>query len=319
MTAASPRVAMVLAAGRGLRMRPLSDAIPKPALPLPGGPVVASAVRLAASSGIRRVVVNCWHLAHHMRRAIGESALPAVDLQVSLEDQLMGTAGGLALARDRGLLDDQGSVLVLNGDGILDSNLRPLLDRHVECDHAATLGLLPHPDPSRWSRVCLDSGGLVTAIQRPGQPQQEERPLVYPGAMVVSRRALDTVPVTPSEIPDLIWGPALATGRLGGTVLSGSWREIGTPEDYLSAVLHLVGTQPVIDSTAEVAASARLGAAFIGRRSTIHENTEIIDSVVAEGAVVREGARVVRSVLLGPVEVTGGETIIDQMQAASSG
>jgi NDP-sugar pyrophosphorylase family protein len=319
MTVAPPRVAMVLAAGRGLRMRPLSDAMPKPALPLPGGPVVASATRLAAASGAQRIVVNCWHLADHMRRALGEVALPDIHLELSPERELMGTAGGLALARDRGLLDDRGPVLVINGDGILDATLQPMLDRHAFGKDLVTLGLLPHPDPSRWSRVCLGPGGLVTGILAPGIPQPGERPFVYPGAMVVSRPALDAIPVTPCETPDRIWWPALAEGRLGGSMVTGSWREIGTPEDYLSAVLHLLGGRKVVDPTAEVAPSARLHAAYAGRHSRIHENTEITDSVVTEGAIVREGARVVRSVLLGAVEAPVGEIIIEEIRAASLG
>jgi NDP-sugar pyrophosphorylase family protein len=318
MTAEPPRIAMVLAAGRGLRMRPLSDAVPKPALPLAGGPVVASAVRLAAAAGVRRIVVNCWHLADHMRRAIGEVTLPGIDLELSPERELMGTAGGLALARDRGLLDDRGPVLVINGDGLLDSTLQPMLDRHASDEDLVTLGLMPHPNPSRWSRVCLGSGGLVTGILAPGIPRSGERPFVYPGSMVVSRQSLDAIPATPCETPDRIWWPALAEGRLGGAVVAGDWREIGTPEDYLSAVLHVLGAGKVVDLTAEVARSARLRAAYVGRHSRIHEDTEITESVVAEGAAVREGARVVRSVLLGAVEASVGETIIGEMRASPS-
>jgi len=70
VSAPAVAAAMVLAAGRGERMRPLSDALPKPALPLPNGPVVASALRLAAGAGIRSVTVNLWHLAEEMERAL---------------------------------------------------------------------------------------------------------------------------------------------------------------------------------------------------------------------------------------------------------
>jgi len=317
MTVAPPRVAMVLGAGRGLRMRPLSDVMPKPALPLPEGSVVGSAVRLAARSGVRRVVVNCWHLADQMRRVLGEIALPGIELLVSLETELMGTAGGLALARDRGLLEDRGPVLVLNGDVLFDTTLEPLIAEHADRDHLVTLGLLPHPDPGRWSRVCLEAAGLVTSILPPGVSRAGERPFLYPGAMVVSRRSLNAIPIAKCEIPDHIWRPAQADGRLGGAVIAGSWREIGTPQDYLAAVLHLVGTRQVVHPTAEVAVSARLGAVLIGRGSRIHESTELFDSVVAEGAVVRSGVRVVRSVLLGSVETSAGEAVTDQVRVAA--
>jgi mannose-1-phosphate guanylyltransferase len=317
MNVTFPRIAMVLGAGRGVRMRPLSDVMPKPALPLPEGPVVGSAIQLAAASGVRRVVVNTWHLADRMRLVLGEVSLPGIDLRVSPEPELMGTAGGLALARDRGLLDDRGPVLVINGDGIFDAALEPLINQHADGDHLVTLGLLPHPDPSRWSRVFLDEGGLVTSILPPGTPRPGERPFLYPGAMMLSRRSLDAVPVARCEIPDRIWRPALADGRLGGAVITGRWREIGTPEDYLAVVLSLVSARQLIHPTAQVAESAHLGAVFIGRGCRIHESTEVSDSVIAEGAVVRKGARVVRSVLLGPLETAVDETIIDQVRVAS--
>lgn len=316
MTLAPPRVAMVLAAGRGLRMRPLSDAIPKPALPLPGGPVVASAVRLAASSGVERVVVNCWHLADQMERVIGEIGLPGIHLELSRERELMGTAGGLALARERGLLGQRGTVLVINGDGILEGSLQPLLDRIVVGADLVTLGLLPHPDPRRWSRVCLGAEGSVGGILAPGIPRPHERSFVYPGAMIVSRQALDTIPSRPCEIPDRIWWPALAEGRLGGALLTGSWREIGTPEDYLSTVLLHLDERNAIDPTAEIAPSARLRTAYAGRHARIDDSTEVSHSVIAEGAVVKRGARVVRSVLLGAVETSVGETVFEEIRAA---
>ena len=317
MTATRPRVAVVLGAGRGVRMRPLSDVLPKPALPLPGGPVLASAVRLAVASGVRRVVVNCWHLADRMVTAIREVQLPDTDLLVSSEPELMGTAGGLALARDRGLLDDRGPVLVINADGLFNVNLEPLIEQHADGDHRVTLGLLAHPDPSRWSRVWLGDGGLVTHILKPGALRTAEQPFLYPGAMVVSRRSLDAIPVARCEIPDQIWWPALAERRLGGVVITGGWREIGTPEDYLSAALDLVRTRQVVHQTAQVAASARLRAVLIGRGCRVHESAQVSDSVVAEGAVVQSGARVVRSVLMGPVETSAGETIIDEVRVPS--
>ena len=142
---------MVLAAGRGERMRPLSDVLPKPALPLIDRPVVASAIRLAAARDAR-VTVNIWHLADLMERALGEIDA-ATRVTVSRESELMGTAGGIALARDRGLLGDAGPVLIVNGDSLLNLDLEPLYRRMASTDDLVSLALLPHLDPLRWSRL----------------------------------------------------------------------------------------------------------------------------------------------------------------------
>ena len=308
MTAAF-EVAMVLAAGRGVRMRPLSNVLPKPALPLPLGPVVASALRQAATAGCRRVVVNVWHLADAMQEAARQAVPPGVELVLSVEDELMDTAGGLALAWARGLLEGHGPVLVINGDGLLDLDLTELAARHFEARDLATLGLLPHPDPRRWSRVRLHHEGTVERILPPGEPEPEERPLLYPGVMLVDRSALARLAVEPSSVPDRLWRPAMAVGRLGGVRIAGRWSEVGTPGDYLAAVLAQLHGDTAVELGARVAAEARLEQAFVDGRSVVESGTVVRRSVVAGGAVIGAGARVEDSVLLGDVTARPGELV----------
>ncbi len=316
MTAATPSIAMIFAAGRGERMRPLSDVIPKPALDLPDGPVISSSVRLAVAAGCRQIVVNAWHLADSMEAALdGCGHPPGVDFRVSREKNLMDTAGGLALARDRGLLGSEGAVLVLNGDGLVNLSLEHLFERHAVRDDLVTLGLLPHLDPIRWSRVLLDDDGLVSDILPPGRPDPSEAPFLYPGVMVVSRTALDSLTATPHGVNEGLWAPAREAGRLGGVVVTGHWREVGTPADYLEAALHQLQDTPRIHPSALVHPGASLGAAFVGSGARIEADTAIGDAVVAEGATVRRGARVFRSVLLGAVEAAPDERVIDEFRA----
>jgi mannose-1-phosphate guanylyltransferase len=307
---------MILAAGRGERMRPLSDALPKPALPIAGPAVVASPIALAERSGCRHLTVNTWHLGHHMESAVRRCDVDQARVSISREERLMGTAGGLALARDRGLLGDSGPVLVVNGDGLLNLDFGPLFERSASGRDLVTLALLPHLDPQRWSRVLLDANGSVTEISPAGTPDRSEVPLLYPGVMMVSRAALDELSTHPHGAAEGLWAPASAAGRMGGVVVSGHWREVGTPGDYLDAVLDRTDQQPVIDSTAAVHGSASLGAAYIGRGAQVHDGAVVDDSVIAEGAVVGRGARVIRSVLLGPVDIGEGEIVIDEHRAA---
>lgn len=306
---------MVLAAGRGERMRPLSDAVPKPALPLVSEPVVASPLRLAAASGADRLVVNTWHLADAMAAAVAAVDLPT-EVAISREPELMGTAGGLVLARDRGLLGARGPVLVINGDGVLDLDLEPVIRRMAGSDDLVTLALLPHPDPQRWSRVVLDADGKVCRIVGSGRPNPDEVPLLYPGVMLVSRTALDGLEAGPGAVPERLWGPALASGRLGGVVVSGWWREIGTPTDYLGAVLDGLSGRVVIDRTATVDPTASIATALVGARAEIGRRATVRQSVVGAGASVGHDARVVRSVLLGGVSVHAGRPVVDCHLAA---
>lgn len=314
MTAPSFQMAMILAAGRGERMHPLSSVVPKPALDLPDGPVISSAMHLAATAGVERIVVNTWHLGDRMAQAVAEVELDRVEVVFSEEKQLMGGAGGLALARERGLLGRDGPVLVINGDGVLGVDIATLASSHLETGHAVTLALLPHLDPTRWSRVVLDANGRVEAIRAAGRPGALEAPFLYPGVMVVSRAALDTLPVRPSQIPEQLWGPALMAGRLGGVVVAGHWREVGTPSEYLDVATQKLSGTNSAHATASVDSSASLVDTFVGRHAAIEAGAVIDSSVIGEGAVVRRNARVVRSVLLGGVEAERGEVITDDIR-----
>jgi NDP-sugar pyrophosphorylase family protein len=221
----------------------------------------------------------------------------------------MGTAGGLALANRRGLLEGDGPVLVLNGDGVLALDLEPLIDRHRSSDDLVTMCLLPHLDPGRWSRVVVDRGSRVRRIRPAGLPERGEAPFLYPGVMLVSRAALDSLQPTPSEIGDRLWRPALAEGRLGASVVGGHWREVGTPSDYLDVALSQLGEKTSIHATASVAAGATLERVLVGAGTSIGAGSKIFESVVGEGARVSGGTLIRRSVVLGALTVGDGETV----------
>ncbi len=306
--------AMVLAAGRGTRMEPLTRALPKPALPLLDRPLVAWAVEQAEAAGAPRVVVNTWYLAPLLEAAL-EGLEAGVPLAISREHELMDTAGGIALARDRGLLGSDGPVLVLNGDGLYGLELAPVLARHLESGADVTLVLLPHLDPGRWARVELDRDGRVVAIRPPGPPESGEVPLLYPGAMVVSRRALESLPGEPGGIPERLWRPAMEAGRMDGVVVAGHWREVGTPSAYLEAVLGRLGDRSWVAPEARVEPDAVVGRSAVGARCRVASGAVVAESVLAGGAVVERGARVIRSVLLGPVRVPAGRTVTGALLA----
>jgi mannose-1-phosphate guanylyltransferase len=317
MTAGAFKTAMVLAAGLGQRMQPLSSVLPKPALPLPDGPVVASALKLAASAGATRIVVNVSHLAARMAEAVSEVSIGGVEIALSFEDELMGSAGGLAIARDRGLLGTEDPVLVINGDGALGLDLEGFAEHHLGRGDLVTLALLPHLDPERWSRVVLDADERITAIHPPGRADPLEVPFLYPGVMAVHREALNALPARHGEIPVNLWQPAREEGRLGGLVMAGHWREVGSPSDYLEVMLLRLAGSAWIHPSARASAGASIRNSFVGRDTVVSDRAIIEDSVIAEGALVGHGARVTRSVLLGPVEVAANEHVDGKIRASA--
>ncbi len=288
---------MVLAAGRGRRLRPISDLVPKPALRLLDRRLVGWALAQAAEAGADRVVANIWHLPSLMVEALAEEAHRVPELVTSPEQVLMGGAGGIALARERGLLDGDGPLLVLNGDGVFHFDLAPVFARHSAAGDLVTMGLLPHLDPERWARVHLDSHGAVAEIVAPGPPAAGEVPFLYPGVMLVDRELVDALAAEPGEVAERVWAPARAAGRFGGAVIAGHWREVGTPRDYLAAMLAVIRS-------------------MVGPGADVDEGALLARSIVTGGARVGRGARILGSVVLGAVEVPPGETVNHEVRVA---
>jgi NDP-sugar pyrophosphorylase family protein len=215
------------------------------------------------------------------------------------------------------LLGDEGSVLVVNGDCVLSLDLRGFAEHHLASDHLVTLALLPHLDPEKWSRVELDANGFVSDFNPPGQPEPLEVPFLYPGVMAVHRDALDALPAaTPGDIPTVLWDPVRAQGRLGGLVVAGHWREVGTPTDYLDVMLLRLAGASVIDPSASIGSAAKIENAFIGREVVVADEATVEDSVIAESAVIGKHVTVRGSVLLGGVIADPGEAIIDTVRVA---
>ena len=300
--------AMVLAAGRGRRMRPLSDVLPKPALPILDRPVVQWALELAARVRAHRIAVNVWHLPEAMEAAVRSVAGDRA-VSISREPELLGGAGGLAAARDLGLLDGDGPVLVLNGDGLIDLDLAPLFERHRSAGDLVTLALLPHPDSSRWSRITLDARGCVSKMLAPGADPGGDRSWLYPGVMLLARELLDEIPAGPGETADRIWTPARRAGRFGGAVVRGTWREVGTPADYDAAVREALGGASWAHSSSRISPTATLARSMAGKRVTIGAQTTIRDCVISHGATIGSACRIEESIILGPRSVPD-ETVL---------
>lgn len=299
---------MILAAGRGERLQPLSDFLPKPAMPLPNGPLIASALRLAARVSTR-IVVNSWWLPEKLESAALKVKPSTASLEFSREEIQMETAGGLALARDRGLLGSEGPILVINGDGILNLELEPLFEGHLRRSDQVTLALLPHLDPTRWSRIHLDASGGIATIRPPGAPSPGEVPFLYPGVMLISREALNTLETRPSGVSTTLWRQALKHHAMGGVVLSGHWREVGNPGDYLEAVLSQTSGRVFCHASAHIAQSAELNNSFVGRNCRIEGGCRLEDSSLSEGVTLGKGVFVRNSILLGPLDIPEGRIL----------
>lgn len=218
--------AMVLAAGLGKRMRPLTATRPKPLVPVAGKPLIDHTLDRLRAGGVRRVVVNAHYLADALEAHLRQ--VPGLDIVVSDERaMLLETGGGVVRALD---LIDEARFLVANSDNIwIDGPVdavRLLADRWDEQAMDALLLVVPqaratnHRGPGDFH---MDPAGRL-ARRRQGRVA----PFVYTGVQLVHRRLFDGAPAGPFST-NLLWDRAIAKGRLFGIVHHGLWFEVNEP------------------------------------------------------------------------------------------
>jgi mannose-1-phosphate guanylyltransferase len=304
---------MVLCAGLGTRLRPLTERVPKPAVPVCGVPLVRYALGLLAGAGIRRALVNLHHLPEAMEaEARAAAAALGLALAVSREPVIAGTGGALREARP--LLAGADAVVVVNGDVLFDVDLGSALVAHAASGALATMVLLAMPAGARYATVELDEGGRVRRIAgRFGPGGEGLTPWHFPGVHVLSPALLDLVPAAPFEadVNRHVYPPLMARGLVRGVVTTGYWNDLGAPDRYLAANLDVAaGRVPL----------GRFGLApprRVAPDAVVEPGAVVRDAVLGAGCRVPAGARVERAVLWPGTALAPGEVVVDAIAAGA--
>jgi NDP-sugar pyrophosphorylase family protein len=224
--------AMILAAGKGTRLRPLTEAVPKPLLDVAGQPMIAFPLGLLRSAGIEEVVINLHHLGGQIRSRLGDGSAHGVRISYSEEDPILDTGGAIAAAREF-LAGD--TFAVLNADTVIDLQLRDVIAFHREQRALATMVLRPDPDAVRKDAIGIDAAQRLRCIL--GHPAGVEPGgaagrLMYAGVMVFEARVFDYLPRGVYSITRDVYPRLLDAGEpLYGYVHRGYWRVLDTPAD----------------------------------------------------------------------------------------
>lgn len=229
---------MILAAGFGERMRPLSQLRPKPCLPVAGRPLIHYAIDLLRSAGVTDVAVNLHHMGDAVREAVGDGSRLGVGVAYSVEDEILGTGGGIKRAREFLAADGDEPFLVSNSDTLFDADLAPAIERHRESGALATMVLTTSADPNRYGAVRYTGDGRVADIAGLlGVSALKESAAVFAGVHVFSPRIFDLMPGDDvfCIVRDVIV-PAVANGeKVMAVAADGVWLDAGEPADYLEA------------------------------------------------------------------------------------
>lgn len=267
---------MLLAAGLGTRLRPLTDERPKPAVPLGLEPLSASAMRTFRAASVTRLDVNAFHLPDVLERELAPYVPEGVPAFFHREATLLGTGGGL-----RASLAERSDepVLVMNGDIRFAPDVAALAAVHAHRRPLATLVVRPHPDPFALGAVEVDRDGMVVRIAgKPEATRAVHAAYVFTGVYVLAPEAYAWLPeegcvVRKSFQPMLAKGEAIAT-----VVDAGDWADLGTIEAYFEA-------------SVDLAARAREPHGILDRHASVHDRAVLERCVVGAGALVGPNAR----------------------------
>lgn len=326
--------AMLLAAGFGERMFPLTKLLPKPAIPVLGRPLAALVLQQLAADGVSSVVVNLHHHPDKMRAVLGDGRdLGLRSISYSFEEAILGTAGGLRKAAH--LLRGDETILVRNADFLADIDLSELTAAHLAGGCGATLVLAPHRPG--YTPVDVDDHGRILSFG--GRPPVEAARVagryLFTGFQLLEPEILDGIPADrPSDLVRDLYVELAAAGRVGSYVHSGFWWEFGSPADYLDGSLALLGMDPrdrlrvaktdpverakgvtlALGTGADFHAGVELrGRVALGFASLVAEGARVEDSVVMPEAWIGPGAVLRRAVVAPATEVPAGMRIESAM------
>ena len=288
--------ALILSAGYGTRLWPLTEDRTKPAIPILGKPLVGYVAEYLARYGCDEIAVNLHHRPTSVRQALGDGSSFGVKLHYVEEPEILGTSG--AIDNARALLDGD-TFVVVNGKIITDIDLSAAFATHRRTGAIATLVLLPNVAREKFSVVETADGFLqgFGGMPAPEEFSNDDPPLMFTGIQILEPKIFDYIPhgVFSHSTSD-VYPQAIARGeRVAVHVASGRWFELSTIARYLDISLLLLrerGQTLTAGAGCEISATAA-----------------VEQSVLWDRVVVESGARVKRAVLGDDVQITAGEVL----------
>jgi len=298
----SPRTAMILAAGFGTRLWPLTIGRTKPALPFMNRPLIAYTIEYLRQYGFTELIINLHHEPASVREQIGDGSQYGVRISYSLEEpEILGTSGALDAVRDR--LQD-GTFAVINGKIITDLDLAAALKTHREQRALATLVLKVNERREHFREVNCDEQGRVKgfgqfpAASGVGGPA----PLMFTGIHLMEPEIFDFIPrgCASDSVRD-VYPRAMEAGRvIAGHVGHGSWYELSTLERYLAISLEFLeraGRDSIIDEGVRLDPTARIDRSVLWKRVEVGAGASLTECIVGDDVRIPAGADFRRAVI----------------------
>lgn len=298
--------ALILAGGKGTRLRPLTVYTPKPVVPVMNRPFLLFQIEILRKAGIEDIILSLSYQPDKIEHVLGDGSEYGVRLSFITEPSPLGTGGAYRFAAD----SIKKTTVVLNGDILTNADLSSIISSHRENGAEATIALAPVANPSAYGLVETAKGGRVTRfLEKPKAEDLAETNLntINAGIYVLEPSVLDLIPKNENRSFEYNVFPELLEKKrnvFGYLMKDEYWRDLGTPESYLAAHLDFlagrIGGFSGIAATngSDVATMAMVDAvSVIDAGCTIKPNATITNSVIGAGVHIEEKAVIENSVI----------------------
>ena len=316
---------MIMAAGIGTRLRPVTDLVPKPMAPIANRPALYHILRLLRRHGLTEVVINLHHLPDAITSYFGDGSLLGMDITYSFEPELLGTAGGV---KNNAEFLGGDTFLVMSGDALTDVDLTGLVAAHRRNGSIATMAVTEVADPSLYGVVVADDDDKVVAFQEKPTREEARSRLCNCGIYVFEPAILSHI--LPAQFDD--FGKRVFPDLLRDHVpfhihaITSYWSDVGNLKEYVRGNgdalagrvdVEIPGTEirpgVWVDDAVSVAPSARIEPPVVlGREVRVDEDAVIEGpTVIGDRCVVGAGAHVARALVLERSHVLPGSVMVD--------
>jgi len=281
---------MILAAGLGTRLAPLTDNRPKPLVPVGNRAIIDHTIFWLKAHGVREIIVNAHHHPNQLRNHLDGGRPFGVTIHISEEREILGTGGGIQKTR---WFWDREPFVVVNGDILTNIDLGAAYEAHQKRDDLVTL--LLH-DFAPFNQIKINNCHDILAIN----PAPERGRLAFTGIHIMKPEVLDHIP--PGRFSCILetYRSLIQAGRplRGHVVQDHYWRDAGTIESYIEANREVLNGTPFL----------------LGQKCRVHDHALLKDwAVLGDGICVEKGAEISRSILWGNVIVKEGVRIVDSI------
>lgn len=290
---------MILAAGLGTRLRPLTENTPKALIPVANIPVIRKNIEYLKSFDIKEIVVNCHHHYDQVRAYLQDGKEFGVSIELRIEPEILGTGGGIK--NTEGCWDDN-PFIVINCDILTDIDLAEAYKSHIERNMPVTLILHDH-EP--FNQIMTDRNGKIIDISHRNEPDR----LAFTGIHIISPSLLSDIKGPEfSDIIDLYRSMINSDKPINSFISKKHyWRDIGTLESYIMGNIESIGKKCLlIGEKNQIHPSVKLeGYCITGSNCVIGENVLIERSIIWDNVKIKPGNRIINSIITSYREVDG--------------